>query len=638
MTAMKAILPGLLLASLLAAASQAAPLSPRRPVDKGGAPLPPATPAEVVVLKLHEGTRVRLRGGKLTVVPGGAREGERLASLGLNQEQVEADLLAAQALVAAHGRALGLDRLFAAGESVLAAARAQGEARSGRELADLDLYYRVPLRPGTTVADVEDLVAALNALASVEIAYAAPPPSAPAPAVDLPPPTPNFSDQQGYLNAAPQGIDARYAWTVPGGRGQGVKIVDVEGAWNAQHEDLPILFYQGGQPTTVAGWLDHGTAVLGVMIAPDNGYGVTGIVSGAQAGYHSFEPHGNASAIANAAIAAGPGGIVLIELQMTGPPTPSSFCSCSAPCCDCVPVEYNQAEFDAIAQATANGTIVVEAGANGATNLDDPVYGGRFNRSVRDSGAILVGASESTSRVPTCYTNFGSRIDVHGWGYDVVTTGYGSLFNPDGDPNQRYSRLFFGTSAASPIVTGAAAALQGIARADGRSALTPQEVRQLLRGTGTPQATDPRQIGPLPNLRSAIATLLAPDTDFWALTPCRVLDTRAAAGPFGGPALAAGVARSFALAGRCGIPASARAVSANLTVVGPTSAGYLAVYPADMSPANTSAVTFGAGQLRSNNAILGIAANGSGGIVVLPGMTGGTVHLIVDVTGYFTPP
>jgi hypothetical protein len=53
--------------------------------------------------------------------------------------------------------------------------------------------------------------------------------------------------------------------------------------------------------------------------------------------------------------------------------------------------------------------------------------------------------------------------------------------------------------------------------------------------------------------------------------------------------------------------------------------------------ANTSVINFGAGQVRSNNAILKLAADGSGGIAVLPGMSGGTVHLIVDVTGYFAP-
>src|SRR5262245_16009570 len=114
---MQRILLGFVLGVLLAAASQAMPLSPRRPAGQdGGASLPPATPARAVVLKLQEGTRVRLRGGELTVVPGGAREDARLAALRLTREQVQADLRTAQALVAAHGRALGLGRLFAAEE------------------------------------------------------------------------------------------------------------------------------------------------------------------------------------------------------------------------------------------------------------------------------------------------------------------------------------------------------------------------------------------------------------------------------------------------------------------------------------------------------------------------------------------
>jgi hypothetical protein len=47
--------------------------------------------------------------------------------------------------------------------------------------------------------------------------------------------------------------------------------------------------------------------------------------------------------------------------------------------------------------------------------------------------------------------------------------------------------------------------------------------------------------------------------NLFTLAPCRVLDTRDAAGQYGGPALVAGQSRAFTLAGRCGIPASARA-------------------------------------------------------------------------------
>jgi hypothetical protein len=492
-------------AGLWSAASP--PLVPRLPAAKSAyPPLPPETPVAHIVLKLHEGTNVRLRDRALAAQPRNLRGIERLASLGLSGKQVAADLDAVRALLASSRHARGLERLFSAGEAELAALRSEGEARSGRELADLDLYYRVPLSAGVTQVEVESLVESLNAFASVEVAYAEPPASA---AVDIPPVTPSFESSQGYLDPAPSGIDARYAWTVAGGRGQGVKIVDVEGAWRTSHEDLPALFYQGGTQYNILSWRNHGTAVLGELVAPANGYGVTGIANLAQAGVESIAAQSTPSAIANAAVAAGTGGVVLIELHSQGPATPNSPCNCSNNC-DFVPMEYFQANYDAIALATANGTVVVEAGGNGATDLDDPVYAGKFDRLQRDSGAILVGASNSFDRAPTCFTNFGGRIDVHGWGWDVTTLGYGDLFNPTGNEDQFYTSSFSGTSSASPIVTGAVADLQGVSLAAGKGNASPAALRQLLRDTGTPQSADARQIGPLPNLQAAINQLLAP--------------------------------------------------------------------------------------------------------------------------------
>jgi serine protease len=494
-------------------AQQLNTLLPRRPADKTSfAPVPPETEVESVVIKFQEGSRVRLRGQSLVVLARSPREVERLSSLGLTGEQVQADLHATQALVASHKLVMGrgLERLFSVGETDLAARRASGEARSGRELADLDLYYQLRVPAGTRYVELEELLASLNSLASVEIAYAKPPV---VPVMDIPPATPSFESSQGYLDPAPFGIDARYAWTVSGGKGQGVRIVDVEGAWNLAHEDLPALFHLPISQTSAPGDRAHGTAVLGEMIAPDNGYGVTGIAHEARGGAESYYNQGEAAAILNAAAAAGPGGLVLLEMQSPGPATPNSPCNCSS-CCDCVPVEYFSGNFEAIAQATANGAIVVEAAANGATDLDDPVYSGRFDRAVRDSGAILVGASNSADRAPTCFSNYGSRIDVHGWGWDVTTLGYGNLSQVFGDDNQDYTSSFSGTSSASPIVAGAGAVLQGVALASGLGYLDSFEIRQILRTTGTPQAPDARQIGPLPDLRAAIDYLFPPSAEF----------------------------------------------------------------------------------------------------------------------------
>jgi len=120
---------------------------------------------------------------------------------------------------------------------------------------------------------------------------------------------------------------------------------------------------------------------------------------------------------------------------------------------------------------------------------------------------------------------------------------------------------------------------------------------------------------------------------FFSVTPCRVLDTRGTAGPYGGPALAANLSRAFALAGRCGIPASARVVAVNLTVTEPTAAGHLILYPAGEAVPLASTVNYAAGQTRANNAIAGLSP--AGALAIRCGQASGTAHVVLDVTGYF---
>jgi hypothetical protein len=118
--------------------------------------------------------------------------------------------------------------------------------------------------------------------------------------------------------------------------------------------------------------------------------------------------------------------------------------------------------------------------------------------------------------------------------------------------------------------------------------------------------------------------------DFYTVVPCRALDTRSTS------ALASGVVRVIAVAGACGVPASAKAVSINVTAVAPTGAGYVALWPADLAQPLTSVVNFPAGTTRGNNAILTLATDGGGGLAAVAAVAGGgTVHLVVDVNGYF---
>jgi hypothetical protein len=120
---------------------------------------------------------------------------------------------------------------------------------------------------------------------------------------------------------------------------------------------------------------------------------------------------------------------------------------------------------------------------------------------------------------------------------------------------------------------------------------------------------------------------------FYALSPCRLLDTRNPNGAYGGPALAALATRTFVAAGRCGVPSGAKAVSINLTVTGGTAAGALEVYPTGIVPNPVPIINYAAGQTRANNGMLGLGA--SGDFVVKSDQATGTVHVIVDVNGYF---
>ena len=119
-------------------------------------------------------------------------------------------------------------------------------------------------------------------------------------------------------------------------------------------------------------------------------------------------------------------------------------------------------------------------------------------------------------------------------------------------------------------------------------------------------------------------------TSFFTVTPCRVADTRGPDGPYGGPALSAGVERVFVITDQCGIPPTARAVSFNVTVTQAAAQGHVLLYPAGVSPPLVSAINFRAGQTRANNAIVPL---GTGGTLAV--LSAAPTHLILDVNGYF---
>ncbi len=124
-----------------------------------------------------------------------------------------------------------------------------------------------------------------------------------------------------------------------------------------------------------------------------------------------------------------------------------------------------------------------------------------------------------------------------------------------------------------------------------------------------------------------------PTGRYYTVLPCRAVDTRRPDGTFGGPALAPSVPRTIPMAGTCGVPATAKSVALRVSVTAPAAPGSLALYAADLpSPPLVSAINFSVGQTRTNDAIVRLSTDGA---LALLDQSNGTVHVIVDVEGYF---
>jgi serine protease len=386
-------------------------------------------------------------------------------------------------------------RVFPQSDEWLNEFRSKGEARNHKVLHDLTLFYGIELVQQGSVGAVCD---ALNAYGIVEIAYPLPrveDPVAPSSALGA---TPDFEVEQGYRDPAPTGVDADYGNTFSGGSGLGTTVADMETGWTDDHEDLAhvALGNHVGLAPMHYPW-DHGTAVLGELVGEDNGTGVRGIVYDADVrmSTHQGDPANIPGAIMSAIAAVGVGDAVLIEAQCYGTP-PGPF-----------PCEYVASSFSAIETATANGIHVFAASGNGNNNLDQAAYGGAFDRNLRDSGAVMIGASDGASLNKASFSNYGARLDVHGWGFDVASTGYGDL--QGGPVTQEYTQAFSGTSSASPIVTGAGLIISNINKSINGAPLDPFVLRDLLTQSGTPQGSG-GNIGPRPDVHAAIDSLNLP--------------------------------------------------------------------------------------------------------------------------------
>jgi hypothetical protein len=132
---------------------------------------------------------------------------------------------------------------------------------------------------------------------------------------------------------------------------------------------------------------------------------------------------------------------------------------------------------------------------------------------------------------------------------------------------------------------------------------------------------------------ASVASAQAGPYQFYSVTPCRIIDTRSPSAP-----LSVNVVRNIKVTGgTCGVPATAKAATLNVTFVGPTRAGYISIWPYNTGQPVVSTVNANAGEPAiANGAIVPLTSDPSFNISVIFGSNGpGSANLILDVTGYF---
>ncbi len=319
------------------------------------------------------------------------------------------------------------------------------------------------------------------------------------PPTDIAPVTNDFEVSQTYLGPDP-GVNMQYAWNL-GLSGAGIKVRDIEYGFNSNHEELNSVNVSIAPGMTVSSaatsaYTEHGTSVFGIIMADKGSYGVSGLAYGAlemvlfpewqQSGYNRV------FAVSQAIQNSQPGDVIIYEMQAYDA---SSYL---------LPAEYDLTVWNLTKAASDAGIIIVEAAANGTRNLDSPTYASYMNRG--NSGAILVGAGTSDlNHERINYSNYGTRVDLQGWGQNVLTSGFtGSYYTIGGDLNQSYTN-FAGTSSATPMVAGCVIVLQSYYHSLTGNYLSPLEMRNLLINTGIPQGNPVTgHIGPLPNMQAAL--------------------------------------------------------------------------------------------------------------------------------------
>ncbi|RQP25801.1 S8 family peptidase [Piscinibacter terrae] len=385
------------------------------------------------------------------------------------------------------------------------ARRSQDRARSGAaaaapadaSLAPLSHFVRLHFPPGTPANEVTRSLLDLEAVKKAVVVPGAAPPAA----VLQPEPVPDpLVGSASPVVDAQTGLETQWylhrlkivpAWS----RSQGADVViaDIDWGFRITHDDLhegierTFNAVDHGADVTQGPAVNHGTAVLSIAGARENGMGMQGVAPRATL-WAIQADSGPGPALSHEAWAealefvaqedsGGRRKVIILEVQTN--PVLGNY-------------EQIPSVHRAVRSAIAAGCIVCVAAGNGDRRADLDDQGTPFE----PTGSILVGATlfDPHGNRRAGFSNFGPTVTVCAPG------------DPDHDlsctaaSDTSYRNRFGGTSGATPKVAGVAALMLAA-----NPALSHDEVREILVQTGSAVVSDSgKPVGPLVDALAAV--------------------------------------------------------------------------------------------------------------------------------------
>ena len=318
-------------------------------------------------------------------------------------------------------------------------------------------------------------------------------------------------DIEGFENFATQLSNAETGVGVSAAtaRGLGVTVGVIDYSAYVNHEDLAgqVTVESGQTPFLKPGGdidPDHGTAVLGVLVAADNTFGITGVAPRSSAIFYPAATSTQAGRVATAIVSAGEdldvGDVLCIPLELgngggapvCSDPTYNTLLGVTASLGVTNVCAAGNGGFQTLAPASGVNNAVLVSSVWPGAQTPTPVSGAKtpLTNTLANPGTIAPGNSYCRYKSSNYSTavGTGAGVDVSGWGTAICTLGGGTLWNGNNASSnplevnklRSYQQFFGDTSGASAMVAGLVCRIQAVAKASLGSAVSGERIRQVL--------------------------------------------------------------------------------------------------------------------------------------------------------------